>query len=156
MVAPPALAESVLAARERKASVINVIHLAGAARSPSGDVILCDIAREDASVVLAELRDLGLAEQGTIAVETVDTSISTAARAAERAAAGLVRLLAYREPTRLSTTGSSEPLEVAALRLMRTEPFKRKSFPRRHTLGTAKVRLTPSAQPSRPRTTTRA
>ena len=88
MVAPPALAQRVLAALERKASVINVIHLPGAARSPSGDVILCDIAREDASVVLAELRDLGLAEEGTIAIETVDTSISTAARAAERAAAG--------------------------------------------------------------------
>ena len=88
MVAPPALAERVLAALERKASVINVIHLPGAARSPSGDVILCDVAREDASVVLAELRDLGLAEQGTIAIETVDTSISTAARAAEHAAAG--------------------------------------------------------------------
>ena len=73
MVAPPALAQRVLAALERKASVINVIHLPGAARSPSGDVILCDIAREDASVVLAELRDLGLAEQGTIAIETVDT-----------------------------------------------------------------------------------
>jgi uncharacterized hydrophobic protein (TIGR00271 family) len=88
MVAPPALAERVLAALERKASVINVIHLPGAARSPSGDVILCDVAREDASVVLSELRDLGLAEQGTIAIETVDTSISTAARTAEHAAAG--------------------------------------------------------------------
>lgn len=88
MVAPPALAERVLVVLEGKASVINVIHLPGAARSPSGDVILCDIAREDASVVLAELRDLGLAEQGTIAIEAVDTSISTAARAAEHAAAG--------------------------------------------------------------------
>ena len=88
MVAPPALAERVLAVLEAEASVINVIHLPGASRSPSGDVILCDVAREDASVVLAELRDLGLAEQGTIAIETVDTAISTAARAAEHAAAG--------------------------------------------------------------------
>lgn len=88
MVAPPALAERVLAALERKASVINVIHLPGAARSPSGDVILCDVAREDTSVVLSELRELGLAEQGTIAVETIDTAISTAAEAAERAATG--------------------------------------------------------------------
>ncbi|MEJ7787383.1 MAG: DUF389 domain-containing protein, partial [Solirubrobacteraceae bacterium] len=78
----------VLAALERRASVLNVIHLPGAARNPSGDLILCDVAREDASVVLAELRELGLAEQGTIAIETVDTSISTAASSAERAAAG--------------------------------------------------------------------
>ena len=88
IVAPPALAERVLAALERKSSVINVVHLPGAARRPSGDLILCDVAREDGSVVLAELRDLGLAEQGTIAIETIDTAISTAARAAERAAAG--------------------------------------------------------------------
>jgi uncharacterized hydrophobic protein (TIGR00271 family) len=88
MVAPPALAERVLAVLEQNASVINVIHLPGAARRPSGDVILCDVAREDASVVLSELRELGLAEQGTIAIETIDTAISTAARAAERAAAG--------------------------------------------------------------------
>ncbi len=88
MVAPPALAEQVLDALERTASVLNVVHLPGVARHPTGDLILCDIAREDASVVLAELRELGLPEQGTIAIETVDTSISTAARAAERAAAG--------------------------------------------------------------------
>lgn len=88
MVAPPALAERVLAALERKASVINVVHLPGAARRPTGDLILCDVAREDASVVLSELRDLGLAEEGTIAIETIDTAISTAARAAEDAAAG--------------------------------------------------------------------
>ena len=36
-----------------------MIHLAGAARRPEGDVILADIAREDASVVLADLKELG-------------------------------------------------------------------------------------------------
>lgn len=88
LVAPAALAEGVLAALERKPSVINVVHLPGVARQPSGDLILCDVAREDASIVLAELRALGLAEQGTIAIEAIDTSISAAARAAEQAAAG--------------------------------------------------------------------
>ena len=88
LVAPPALAVRVLGALERKPSVINIVHLAGVARQPTGDLILCDVAREDASVVLAELRDLGLAEQGTIAIAEIDTAISTAARAAERAAAG--------------------------------------------------------------------
>ena len=88
MVAPPVLAQRVLVALESRASVINVVHLPGAARQPTGDLILCDVAREDASIVLAELRDLGLAEEGTIAIETVDTAISSAARAAEDAAAG--------------------------------------------------------------------
>ena len=77
MVAPPALAERILAALEQKATVLNVFHLPGAARRPTGDLILCDVAREDASVVLSELRGLGLGEQGTIAVEEIDSSIST-------------------------------------------------------------------------------
>ena len=88
MVAPPTLAPRVLALLERKPSVVNVAHLPGAARQPSGDLILCDVAREDASIVLAELRELGLAEQGTIAASSIDTAISAAADAAEHAAAG--------------------------------------------------------------------
>jgi hypothetical protein len=51
MVAPPALAVRVLAALEGKASVINVVHLPNAALRPDGDLILSDVAREDASVV---------------------------------------------------------------------------------------------------------
>lgn len=88
LVAPPELAARVLAAIASRTSVINVVHLPGAARKPSGDLILCDVAREDASVVIGDLRRLGLDRDGTIAIETVDTSISSAARAAERAAAG--------------------------------------------------------------------
>lgn len=88
MVAPPLLAEQVMATLAPKASVINIVHLPGVARRPSGDLILCDVAREDASLVLAELRALGLGEQETITIGTIDTSISTAARTAELAAAG--------------------------------------------------------------------
>jgi uncharacterized hydrophobic protein (TIGR00271 family) len=88
LVAAPALAKRVLDLLERKATVLNIVHLPGVARRPSGDLILCDVAREDASVVLSELRELGLADEGTIAIETIDTSISAAASAAERAASG--------------------------------------------------------------------
>jgi uncharacterized hydrophobic protein (TIGR00271 family) len=68
--------------------VVNVVHLEGASLKPRGDVILCDVAREDASVVIAELRGLGLGEQGSIAIEDVETSISDAAVLAEQAAKG--------------------------------------------------------------------
>jgi uncharacterized hydrophobic protein (TIGR00271 family) len=68
--------------------VVNVVHLEGASLKPRGDVILCDVAREDASVVIAELRALGLGEQGSIAIEDVETSISEAAILAEQAAKG--------------------------------------------------------------------
>jgi uncharacterized hydrophobic protein (TIGR00271 family) len=70
-------------------SVLNVIHLAGAARKPRGDVILCDVAREDASVIIDDLRELDIPATGSIAIEFVDTEISDAADAAENAAAGL-------------------------------------------------------------------
>jgi uncharacterized hydrophobic protein (TIGR00271 family) len=70
--------------------VINVIHLHDVARKPDGDVILCDVAREDASVVIGDLKDLGIHRNGTIAVELVDTAISHAADRAEHHAAGAV------------------------------------------------------------------
>ena len=74
---------------EASPSVSNVVHLEGAARKPPGDVILCDVAREDASVILADLRELDIPADGSIALEVVDTSISEVSRAAEKAAAGL-------------------------------------------------------------------
>lgn len=70
-------------------SVLNVVHLEGASRKPEGDVILCDVAREDASVIISDLRELEIPATGSIAVEFIDTEISDAAVAAERAAPGL-------------------------------------------------------------------
>jgi uncharacterized hydrophobic protein (TIGR00271 family) len=67
-------------------SVSSVVYLANAARSPAGDVIFADVAREDASVVISDLRELGIAEDGAISLEEIDTQISEpGARAVERA-----------------------------------------------------------------------
>jgi uncharacterized hydrophobic protein (TIGR00271 family) len=88
IVAPPDRVEAALGILESAPTVINVIHLRGAARKPAGDVILCDVAREDASVILEELRGLALDREGSIAVELVDTALSTAAVEAERLAEG--------------------------------------------------------------------
>jgi uncharacterized hydrophobic protein (TIGR00271 family) len=89
IVAPPDRVEAVLALLERAPAVVNLIHLPGAARKPDGDLVLCDVAREDASVVVGRLRDLGVARDGSIALDPIDTSISAAAERAERAAEGL-------------------------------------------------------------------
>jgi uncharacterized hydrophobic protein (TIGR00271 family) len=88
IVAPRELAHAALALLEASDSVINVIHLHDVARKPEGDAILCDVAREDASVVIGDLKELGIHRDGTIAVELVDTAISHAADRAERQAAG--------------------------------------------------------------------
>lgn len=88
VVVPPGLVRRVRDLLTASPVVVNVIHLEGASLKPRGDVILCDVAREDASVVIAELRAFGLGEQGSIAIEEVDTSISDVAALAEQAAAG--------------------------------------------------------------------
>jgi uncharacterized hydrophobic protein (TIGR00271 family) len=68
--------------------VINVIVLPEAARRPHGDVILCDVAREDTSVILRDLKELNIHEDGSIALELIDTAISTHAQQAEKHAPG--------------------------------------------------------------------
>jgi uncharacterized hydrophobic protein (TIGR00271 family) len=78
-------ARSLLAGHD---GVTNVVVLPGAGIQPAGDVILADVAREAANEVLDELRALGLAERGSIAVENVDVSISAAADRAEDQAPG--------------------------------------------------------------------
>jgi uncharacterized hydrophobic protein (TIGR00271 family) len=69
-------------------TVSNVILLPGAGRRPPGDVILADVAREDASLILADLRNLGIHVDGSIALEFVDTLLSEHGKRAEKAARG--------------------------------------------------------------------
>jgi uncharacterized hydrophobic protein (TIGR00271 family) len=89
VVAPPDRAEAVLDVLTASPAVVHVIHLPGAARKPDGDVILCDVAREDASLIVGELRALDLERDGSIALDPVDTTISDAAVEAQLAAEGL-------------------------------------------------------------------
>jgi len=89
IVAPEGAAEPALELLQGSGSVSNVIVLEGAARKPAGDVILCDVAREDASVIIDDLRELGIPEHGSIAMEFVDTEISDAADQAVEHAQGL-------------------------------------------------------------------
>ncbi len=67
---------------EGSQSVCNVVLLAGTARDPTGDVILADVAREDASVVISDLKELGIARDGAITLEEIDTQISDLAERA--------------------------------------------------------------------------
>jgi uncharacterized hydrophobic protein (TIGR00271 family) len=89
IVAPRVRAEMALELLNRTPSVSNIIRLPGVGVRPEGDVILCDVAREDASVILSDLRELDIPAAGSIAIEEVDTSISEAAKRAEEAATGM-------------------------------------------------------------------
>ena len=70
-------------------SVSSVVRLENAAHKPEGDLILAEVAREDASVIVGDLKELGIHERGSISLEEVDTAISQAAKDAEEHAAGL-------------------------------------------------------------------
>jgi hypothetical protein len=88
IVAPSDRSPKVVGLLEKSPSVSNLVFLEGVARKPAGDVILCDIAREEASVLIEDLKELEIDRVGSIALEQIDSQLSRAARRAERSARG--------------------------------------------------------------------
>jgi uncharacterized hydrophobic protein (TIGR00271 family) len=88
VVCSAARSPAVVAFLEGDDATTNVVVLAGAARQPPGDLVMCDVAREDTSIVLADLRRLGVTEDGSIAIEQVELADSPQARQAILAAPG--------------------------------------------------------------------
>jgi uncharacterized hydrophobic protein (TIGR00271 family) len=88
LIVPDDLVAPVMALLSEAPGVTNLWHLPGAATKPVGDLISCDVAKEDASLVVESLRLLDLHERGSIAAEYVDAAISHGATRAERAASG--------------------------------------------------------------------
>jgi uncharacterized hydrophobic protein (TIGR00271 family) len=89
IVVPAHQTEHVLDLLQNLPSATNLILIERAARKPPGDVIQCDVAREEASVIVSDLRELDVDTEGSIAIERIDSAISAVAVEAERAAAGL-------------------------------------------------------------------
>ena len=88
IVAPRESTDRVVEILESTESVCNIAVLAHAAKRPAGDLILCDLPREDASVVLADLRGLGIHHSGSIAVQAIETELSDQMERAVEAAQG--------------------------------------------------------------------
>jgi uncharacterized hydrophobic protein (TIGR00271 family) len=88
IVSPTDRTDEVMRVLEGTPSVLNIIRLPAAAIRPDGDVILADVAREDASVVLSDLKAFNVHEDGSITLEEIDTSLSRYAEEAERRAPG--------------------------------------------------------------------
>ena len=88
LVVPTDSAAPVLDVLTASQAVVNVVRIPDASLKPSGDLVLCDVAREEASVVVAQLRRLGLDREGSISIDAVDSTISTGASRAVLAAAG--------------------------------------------------------------------
>jgi uncharacterized hydrophobic protein (TIGR00271 family) len=111
IVAPAHTAEKALELLERTPAVCNLVHLPRAAIRPEGDVILCDVAREDTSVLVGDLRELDIDRDGSIAMEEIDSQISDAAKRAEKEAKGAVADAVVWEEVEQRT---SENIELSA------------------------------------------
>lgn len=88
VICPPAMTEDVLALlRDARGATHLTLHR-GAALVPSGDVVEADVARECTNSLLDALGDLGVERVGGVTLETIDTTLSVAARHAQEAAPG--------------------------------------------------------------------
>jgi uncharacterized hydrophobic protein (TIGR00271 family) len=87
IVAPADRADQVFAMLCATPSAIDVMRFENASTRPDGDLVMCDVAREDASVIISDLRELDLHKDGSISISNVDT-ISDFADAAIKHAPG--------------------------------------------------------------------
>jgi uncharacterized hydrophobic protein (TIGR00271 family) len=77
VVSPAGLTDALLERLTAAAGVRNLVVLREAARRPEGDAVHFDLSDGAANPVFRELRALGLARQGSIAVERVDATLTT-------------------------------------------------------------------------------
>ncbi len=108
IVAPADCSERVVDLLGASPSTSNLVLLAGAAKQPAGDMILCDVAREEASVIIEDLKELRIPELGSITLEPIDSQLSAAAERAERAAPGLPADAVVWEEVEARTSESTE------------------------------------------------
>ncbi|MFF0220631.1 DUF389 domain-containing protein [Streptomyces sp. NPDC004629] len=88
LIVPSDATDDVVRLIERTVGATHLVVLPGAARNPVGDVVMCDVAREAGDELLTALRESGLEETGSIAVENIDLSLSKRADKAEEEAPG--------------------------------------------------------------------
>ncbi|MEU1213640.1 DUF389 domain-containing protein [Streptomyces sp. NPDC005790] len=88
LIVPADRTDEVVALMERTVGTAHLAVLAGAARSPVGDVVLCDVAREAGDELIGALREMGIDSSGSITAENMDLTLSKHADEAERSAPG--------------------------------------------------------------------
>ncbi|MET8156320.1 DUF389 domain-containing protein [Sphaerisporangium sp. NPDC005289] len=88
VISPSDRTADVLSLLDGATGVTNIVVMPGAGHRPKGDVLLFDAAREATNEIIERLKELRLPEDGSIAVERVDLSLSQVADAAEAEAPG--------------------------------------------------------------------
>jgi uncharacterized hydrophobic protein (TIGR00271 family) len=76
VVSPPGLTDAVIPALLADDGVVNLTLIPASVRNPAGDAIQFDLFQGRANQVIAQLRRLGLDEQGSIAIEPGPVSLS--------------------------------------------------------------------------------
>ncbi|MET8133262.1 MULTISPECIES: DUF389 domain-containing protein [unclassified Streptomyces] len=88
LITPADRTDDVVRLIEKTVGTTHLVVLPGAARNPAGDVVMCDVAREAGDELIGALRESGLDRTGSIAVETIELSLSERADRAEEEAPG--------------------------------------------------------------------
>ncbi|AGK79422.1 DUF389 domain-containing protein [Streptomyces microflavus] len=88
LIVPDTTTDEVVTLLESTVGTAHLVVLPGAARSPAGDVVMCDVAREAGDELIGALRRLGIDESGAISVEHLDLTLSSHADKAEHEAPG--------------------------------------------------------------------
>jgi uncharacterized hydrophobic protein (TIGR00271 family) len=88
VIAPAALTADVRELLVGEPGATHVTVLSGVAVQPVGDVVEADVTREAVDGVLAGLKGLGVDHVGGVTLEAIDTTLSDAAVAAEKAVPG--------------------------------------------------------------------
>jgi uncharacterized hydrophobic protein (TIGR00271 family) len=85
IVVPSYQSQHALDLLDGSASVVNLVRLEHVAQRPEGDLILADVARDEVSLIVADLRELDVDLEGSIAISEIDSQVSASAERAERA-----------------------------------------------------------------------
>ncbi|MFF2507953.1 DUF389 domain-containing protein [Streptomyces sp. NPDC058067] len=88
LISPADRTDAVVSLIENTVGATHLVVLPDAARTPAGDVVMCDVAREAGDELIGGLRGLQLDTTGSIAVENIDLSLSRRADRAEEEAPG--------------------------------------------------------------------
>ncbi|WP_327401905.1 DUF389 domain-containing protein [Streptomyces sp. NBC_01288] len=88
LITPADKTDDVVRLIETTVGTAHLVVMTGAARNPTGDVVMCDVAREAGDELIGALRELELDRTGSIAVDNIDLSLSERADRAEDEAPG--------------------------------------------------------------------
>ena len=97
-------------------AVTDLVHLRGVAEKPHGDVILCDVERDQVTGLVTELRGLGVDRDGSISLQDVEATISARARRDSTSSSEGVRAVVWEQVDQY--TAQSAELSVTYLVFM--------------------------------------